>query len=74
MAKVNVTVLDAVVDGSGKGSKLTIDERSADYLARLGYVQIDKQLAQSGSGEKGTSAPKKSAHRKRKGTKKESNN
>jgi hypothetical protein len=40
MAKVKVEVLDAVVDGKGKGAKLEIDKRSADYLASINYVKI----------------------------------
>jgi len=42
--KVKVNVLDAVVDGKGKGAKLEIDERSARYLESIGYVEIEAQV------------------------------
>jgi hypothetical protein len=35
-----VEVLDAVVDGHGKGAVIVIDDRSASYLASIGYVRI----------------------------------
>jgi len=39
MAKVKVEVLDAVVDGKKKGTKLEIDEHSADHLVSIDYVR-----------------------------------
>lgn len=57
-----VEVVGAVVDGNQPGSKIEIDERSARYLESIGYVRI---LAQEVSGEKGSSAPKKPATKKR---------
>ncbi len=72
MAKVNVKVLKAVVDGKGEGSTLSIDERSAKHLESLGYVSIEaaQPKREASADEKGTSAPKKSASRKRKSTSK----
>lgn len=63
MSKVNVKVLGAVVDGHTAGSTLEIDERAANQLAAIGYVEI--LAAQKSEGEKGESAPKKSSGRKR---------
>lgn len=40
MTKVKVRVLDAVVDGKGAGSELTIDEATAKSLASIGYVEL----------------------------------
>lgn len=39
MAKVKVEVLNATVDGKGQGETLSIDEKSADHLERIGYVK-----------------------------------
>ena len=38
-ASVKVEVLDAVVDGKGKGEQLEIAEQSAEYLEKIGYVK-----------------------------------
>lgn len=59
MAKVRVEVLDAVVDGKGKGAKLEIDERSALYLESIDYVKIVKD-------EEGTKSKSKSKSKKSK--------
>lgn len=40
MAKVKVRVLNAVVDGKGAGSELTIDEATAKALVSNGYVEL----------------------------------
>jgi len=39
LAKVKVEVLDAVVDGHTTGEQIEIDERSAAYLEKIGYVK-----------------------------------
>jgi len=39
MAKVKVEVLDAVVDGHKKGAQIDIEEKSANYLEKIGYVK-----------------------------------
>ncbi len=39
MPKVKVEILDAVVDGKGKGEQISIEEKSADYLESIGYVK-----------------------------------
>ena len=38
MKKVKVT--GAYVDGKGPGSTLSVDDKMADYLERLGYAKI----------------------------------
>ncbi|WP_026593004.1 hypothetical protein [Bacillus sp. UNC437CL72CviS29] len=60
---VNVKVVGGIVDGHGIGSQIEIDEKSAAYLASIGYVEIIE--TQAVTGEKGESAPKKSTTRKR---------
>lgn len=64
MSNVKVEVLDAVVNGYGKGATIEIDERSATHLQSIGYVKITKE-APKATGEKGESAPKKPAAKKR---------
>ncbi|PGY46850.1 hypothetical protein [Bacillus thuringiensis] len=59
----NVKVVGGIVDGHGIGSQIEIDEKSALYLASIGYVEIIE--TQAVTGEKGESAPKKPATRKR---------
>ncbi len=39
MAKVKVEVLDAVVDGKGKGEQLSIEDKDATRLESIGYVK-----------------------------------
>lgn len=63
MTKVLVETIGAIVDGRPIGSKIEIDECSAKHLEKIGYVRI---LAQEVTGEKGSSAPKKPATKKRK--------
>ncbi|EJS63501.1 hypothetical protein [Bacillus cereus] len=58
-----VKVVGGIVDGHGIGSQIEIDEKSALHLASIGYVEIIE--AQAGTDEKGESALKKSATRKR---------
>lgn len=60
---IKVKVVGGIVDGHGIGSQIEIDEKSALYLASIGYVEIIE--AQAVTGEKGESAPKKPATRKR---------
>lgn len=43
MVKVKVRVLDAVVDGMGRDSLISIDEQSVDALVKLGYVEVVKE-------------------------------
>ncbi len=59
----NVKVVGGIVDGHGIGSQIEIDEKSALYLVSIGYVEIIE--TQAVTGEKGESAPKKPATRKR---------
>ena len=40
MANVKIEILDAVVDGNGKGAVIEVEAKSAQYLANIGYVRI----------------------------------
>ncbi|MBE5087613.1 hypothetical protein IGI03_06065 [Bacillus thuringiensis] len=60
---IKVKVVGGIVDGHGIGSQIKIDEKSAVHLESIGYVEIIE--AQADAGEKGESAPKKPATRKR---------
>ncbi|WP_433943613.1 hypothetical protein [Paenibacillus sp. SN-8-1] len=37
---VKIEVLDAIVDGQGKGAVFAVEAESAQYLAKIGYVRI----------------------------------
>lgn len=39
-ARVRIEVLDAVVDGQGKGAVLVVEAKTAQHLANIGYVRI----------------------------------
>lgn len=43
MAKVTIEVVGAVVDGHGPGEKVSVDEKSAAYLERIGYAKVVKE-------------------------------
>lgn len=43
MAKKKVRVLNAIVDGHGKGKEIEVDAKSADMLIRNGYVELVKE-------------------------------
>lgn len=43
MAKKKVKVLNAVVDGHGKGEVIEVDAKSAEMLVRNGYVELVKE-------------------------------
>lgn len=59
MAKVTIEVLDAVVDGKGKGEKLSVEEASANYLVKIGYAEIVKETPKKKpSPKKSKSEPK----------------
>lgn len=60
MAKVKVRVLNAVVDGKGHGSELSIDESSANALLANGYVELLSEKAEATS-DKQESAPTEDA-------------
>lgn len=51
MAKVKVEVLDAVVDGKGKGSQLSVEEKTADYLESIRYVKRVETKSKSNKSE-----------------------
>ncbi len=54
MAKVKVRVLNAVVDGKGKGAELEIDTKQVEHLAKIKYVEIIEEVK-----DEKTEAPKK---------------
>lgn len=67
MTKVKVT--GAYVNGHGPGSTIEVDDKSAKYLERIGYGEIQKTKEEpkvEEKAEKKAEAPKK----KRKATKK----
>lgn len=39
-ARVNIEVLDAVIDGQGKGAVIDVEAATADYLVRIGYAKV----------------------------------
>lgn len=57
MVKVKVRVLNAVVDGKGKGEELEINAKQAEYLAKIKYVEIVGEVKEE-KAEK-AEAPKK---------------
>ena len=60
MANVKVRVTNAVVDGNAHGSEIEIDEKSAEHLVSLGYVELvaeEKQAEVSKPKAKAESAP-----------------
>lgn len=40
MAKAKVEITGAYVDGHGPGSTIEVDQKTAEYLERLGYGKI----------------------------------
>lgn len=52
MAKVKVKVLNAVVDGHKKGAVISIEEKSAIHLEKIGYVEIQKSATAKKEEEK----------------------
>lgn len=77
MAKVKVRVLNAVVDGKGAGSELSIDERSVSVLVSNGYIELvngeektkveDKaDVVKEESAPQTKSTPKKSSNSRKK--------
>ena len=60
MARVKVETIGAVVDGHPIGSKIEIDERSANAFEAIGYVRVLPKPKPKSS-KKAKSAPKKTA-------------
>lgn len=42
MAKVKIEVVGAYIDGHAPGSKIDVEEKSANHLERIGYAKIVK--------------------------------
>lgn len=40
MSAIKVEVLDAVVDGRGKGAVIEVEAKTAEHLANIGYVRV----------------------------------
>lgn len=59
MAKAKIEVLGAVIDGHTKGSTLEVEEKSADYLEKIGYARKLKAAEKPKEKAKPKSAPKK---------------
>lgn len=53
MAKKKVKVLNAIVDGKGKGSVVEVDAKSAEMLIRNGYAEEVKEKKQAPKKEDG---------------------
>ena len=70
--QVTIEVLDAVIEGKGKGERLKTSERSAKYLERIGYAKIieeqPRQEPQKRRTSKKRTEPKKEAEPKREET------
>lgn len=60
MAKVNVRVVGAYVDGNAPGTQINVEEKSAKYLEKIGYAKIVKEAPKP--------APKKKAAPRKKAT------
>lgn len=45
MNKLKIEVLDAVVDGQGKGAVFEVEAKAAQHLANIGYVRIIEEKA-----------------------------
>jgi hypothetical protein len=68
LSKVTVKVLGAYVDGHGPGSEVSIDERTAEHLVKIGYVKRVEAKVQPKSDDK----PKKPKQTKSKAKPKKS--
>ena len=48
MSRKKVEVLDAIVDGQGKGAVLEVEAKTAEHLASIGYVRVvDEKKAET---------------------------
>lgn len=61
MAKVKVEVTGAIVDGKFPGEQLEVEEKSADYLEKIGYV---KKLGKATTSRTSTKKSTKSTTKK----------
>ncbi len=66
IAKVKVEVLNAVVDGKGRGEQLEIEEKSAEHFEKLNYVKRVQ------AEEKSPAKPKQPTSKKAASTRKKS--
>lgn len=49
MAKVEIEVIKATVDGKSHGEKLRVDQKDADKLVNLGYAKVLEEKAEKKS-------------------------
>lgn len=67
MANLKVEVLDAIVDGQGKGAVLEVEAKTAQHLASIGYVRVvDETKAETKAEDKTPDEDAKPAKSKRK--------
>ena len=66
MANVRVESIGAIIDGRPIGSQFELEERTAERLAKLGYVRV---LEKPAPVKKESSAPKKPATKAKSRTK-----
>lgn len=58
---VKVEVLDAIVDGKGKGAVIEVEAKTAQHLANIGYVRVIEEVEKADEpDEKSESKPAKS--------------
>lgn len=69
MAKVNVEVLNAVVDGKTKGTKFELDEKEAKQLEKGGFVKVVGKPEPKPKAAAAKPAPKQTAKAKKPATK-----
>jgi hypothetical protein len=46
-ARINIEVLDAVIDGHGKGAVIDVESVAAEYLVRIGYAKVVEVVKQA---------------------------
>lgn len=69
MANVKVEVLDAVVDGKGKGAVIDVEAKTAQYLASIDYVRVVEDVKTEKADDKAAEPDAKATKSKRGSTK-----
>ena len=66
MSRKKVEVLDAIVDGQGKGAVIEVEAKTAEHLASIGYVRVvDEKKAETKAPNKDADEDDKPAKSKR---------
>lgn len=60
-SNVKIEVLDAIVDGQGKGAVIEVEAKTAQHLANIGYVRVIEEK----KAEKAEDKPEKETKPKR---------